>query len=184
MIRKYLVVPLFLSLIFSSSGVKAQEMDCASTVKFRYASTPYQYNEQSKSAICYTGQLYEYQVQLLENVEYRFSFFASSIFNNNIRFKMINLTTGELVLDLPGEAAGNNTSAILEDYFDPNQKKFIHPYYDILPEENCSYKVMVEVGEQTKNSALNNSSILIDANQKKGCVTIFIQSKKSETFGF
>jgi hypothetical protein len=117
-------------------------------------------------------------------MEYRFSFFASAIFNNNIRFKIINKTTGELMLDLPGEAAGNSTSAILEDYFDEKQNKFVHPYYDLSTDQECNYLVVVEVGELNENNSLTNSNILVDNDQKKGCVTIFMQSKSTENFGF
>jgi hypothetical protein len=181
--RLFVLLVLTLASLFNIV-MNAQDMDCASTIKYRYADNPYEFNEQSKSAICYTGQVYEYEIKLIEGIDYRFSFFASSIFNNNIRFKILNRSTGELLLDLPGEAAGNNTSAILEDYFDPIQKKFIHPYFEILPEENVNYKVIVEVGDLSKDTGLNNNSILLDSNQKKGCVTIFIQSKNSDSFGF
>jgi hypothetical protein len=184
MISKSSVLVVLILFTIFSPDLKAQDMDCASTIKYRYASNPYVFNEQSRSAICYTGQVYEYEVKLTEGIDYRFSFFASTIFNNNIRFKILNRSTGELLLDLPGEAAGNNTSAILEDYFDPTQKKFIHPYFDILAEENVNYKIIIEVGDLSKNSGLNNTSLLLDSNQKKGCVTVYIQSKVSDSFGF
>jgi len=184
MIKKYFRLSMILSLSMWSFGVFAQEMDCASTIKYRYASAPFQFDKQTKSAVCYTGQKYEYVVYLFEGVDYRFSFFASSIFNNNIRFKIININTGELVLDLPGAASENNTSAILQDYYDPNRKKFIHPYYDLLPEQNSNYKVIVEVGDQKSENEINNASILVDSNQTKGCVTIFLQSKMAENYGF
>jgi hypothetical protein len=162
----------------------SQQMDCASTVKYRNASSLYEFDGQSRSAICYTGQKYEHSVVLYSNIEYRFSFYASSIFNNNIRFKLINLSTGELVLDLPGEAAGSNTSAILEDYYDPKLRKFVHPYFEIFPEHDTNFKVIVEVGEQKPLSGSHGSVVLVDPDQKKGCVTIYLQSRKSEYQGF
>ncbi len=164
--------------------VNAQQMDCASVLKYRAASAPYNFNEQSKSAVCYTGQKYEYSVYLQSDNEYRFSFYASTVFNNNIRFKIINESTGEKLLDLPGEAAGNSTSAILQDFFDEKQKKFVHPYFDILPQSNCSYKIVVEVGEIKENTGLNSSVMIADSDQKKGCVTIFMQSKSADNYGF
>ena len=170
-------------MLFSSKSVFAQ-MDCASTLRYRYTEPPFVFNEQSRSAVCYTGQKYEYKVFLLSNTEYRFSFFASSIFNNNIRFKIVNISTGELMLDLPGEAAGNSTSAILQDYYDKKQNKFVHPYYDIFPETDSQYQVIVEVGELKPETGSNSSTIIIDPYQKKGCVTIFVQSKNAEQFGF
>lgn len=177
---------ILLMLIVVSISVNAtgQLMDCASTLKYRYASPPYTFNEQSKSATCYSGEKYEYNISLSHDTEYRFSFFASPIFNNNIRFKIINTTTGELLLNLPGEAAGNNTSAILQDYFDEKQNKFIHPFFDLAPETDCNYKVIVEVGELRENKAMKSSVILADSDQKKGCVTIFMQSKSAENYGF
>jgi hypothetical protein len=182
MIKKF--VKLFIISSFLSISAIAQEMDCASTIRYRYSSSPYEFDKQSKSAICYLGEKYEYKVFLLQSVDYRFSFYASSIFNNNIRFKIINLSTGEVLLDLPGDATENNTSAILLDYYDPNKKKYVHPYYDIMPEVDGNYKVIVEVGEQKKPTDVDNSIILVDSNRKKGCVTIFLQSKQGERFGF
>lgn len=167
-----------------SFRIAAQDMDCASKIKYRYANKTFKIDDQSKSAICYSGQKYEYNVFVSAQNEYRFSFFASAVFNNNIRFKIINTSTGELLLNLPGEAAGNNTSAILEDYFDPQQKKFIHPFYEIIPDKDCNYQVIVEVGEIKENNILTNSKILVESDQKKGCVTVFMQSKSAENFGF
>lgn len=162
----------------------AQQMDCASVLKYRTSKAPYILDEQSKSAVCYSGQKYEYSVVLKSDLEYRFSFYASSIFNNNIRFKIINEQTGQIVLDLPGEAAGNNTSAILQDYFDEKLKKFVHPYFDILPDSNSKFKILIEVGEVKELVGINSSVIIADSDQKKGCVTIFMQSKSADNYGF
>jgi len=181
---KYIKFSVIIVFTFLSLSMYAQEMDCASTIRYKYSSAPYEFDIQSKSAICYLGEKYEYVVSLKENIEYRFSFFASSIFNNNIRFKIYNLATGEIVLDLPGDAAGSNTAAILKEYYDPNKKKFVHPYYDVMPETSSNYKIIVEVGEQKTEAEINNASILVDSNRTKGCVTVFLQSKKSESYGF
>ena len=168
----------------SSISMIAQDMDCASSIKYRYANSPYVFDIQSKSAICYSGQKYEYEISLLEGNEYRFSFYASTIFNNNLHFKIVNQATGQVILNLPGEATGNNTSAILNDYFDPVQKKFIHPYFDYNPDKNLILMVIVEVGEQIEKQNLSSSVTIIDPNQKRGCVTVFLQSKKAEEYGF
>jgi hypothetical protein len=183
MIKRTLKYAAIIFIFLLNSSVFAQ-MDCASTIKYRYTDPPFVFNEQSKSAICYSGQKYEYDIYLLSNIEYRFSFFASSVFNNNIRFKIINKSTGELLLDLPGEAAGNNTSAILQDYYDKKQNKFVHPYYDINPEKDSQYKVIVEVGDLKQSNELSNSVVKINPDQLKGCVTIFLQSKNADQYGF
>jgi hypothetical protein len=175
---------ILLGISVTTFSLFAQDMDCASTIKYRYADSPYVFDNQSKSAICYSGQKYDYEISLFEGNEYRFSFYASTIFNNNIHFKIVNPPTGEVILNLPGEAVGNNTSAILDDYFDPMQKKFIHPYFDYIPDKNLNLKVIVEVGEQVAKQSLTSSVVIVDPNQKRGCVTVFLQSKKAEDYGF
>ncbi len=174
---------IFISLI-NNKAASAQSFDCMSTLKMRYASPPYQFSELSKSAVCKTGEQYEYLMKLEKNSDYRISFFASTIFNNNINFKILNTGSGEILIDMPGLSDNTKQGNALEVYFDSETNKFIHPYFDLSSKTDTDIKIIVDVLQDNLQVESSPKSILAASDQKKGCVTIFIQSKPTEVDGF
>jgi hypothetical protein len=163
----------------------AQSLDCPSTLQMRRATPPFVFNDLSKSAQCYTGKKYEFVVPLLKGKDYRISFFASPIFNNKISFRIIDMNSGQKVLDLPGETSSSaKGECVLREYFDEAQNKLIHPFFDFYPSSATTLKVIIDIaaGEGEKPATEGVSQAPED--KKKGCVTIFIQDKKSEEGGF
>ncbi len=164
--------------------IYSQDFDCMTKLKIRYPSPSYEYNELSKSAICVTGKKYEYKVFLNENVNYRLSFFASTVFNNKIRFKIISTSTGELLMDLPGEALSEGESSVLRAYFDEGKNKLVHPFFDIVPKASAEYKIIIELKSEEDAGLFAEEKIYASNIEKKGCVSVYVQSKSSETEGF
>jgi len=153
--------------------VSAQSLNCPSTLKMRTATAPFKFNNLSKSAQCYTGKKYDFILTLTEGKEYRFSFFASAVFNSNIRFKLIDMNTDRIIIDIPGETLDNKKGTVaLKPYYD--RKRLVHPYFDIIPETTTKLKVMIDVASLGEKTATGYEA------RKKGCITVFIQDKKSE----
>ena len=160
--------------------VSAQSLNCPSTLSLRTATPPFHFNNLSKSAQCLTGKNYEFVLTLNQGKDYRFSFFASPIFNNNIKFKVIDLNTNNTVLDLPGETEENlKGEAALKAYFDDKKGKEIHPYFDIYLTTTTQLKIMIDVASLNKKQSETGYE-----ERKKGCITVFIQDRKAETTGF
>jgi len=172
-------------LIFSIS-IAAQNMDCPSTLSSRKATPPFAFNDLSKSAQCVTGKKYEFLVPLMKGKDYRFTFFASPIFNNQVNFRIIDMNTNEKVLDLPGESTNAAKGmSVLREYFDENSKKMVHPYFDFAPNGATTLKIIIEVlSAEEDKPATDQSSFKAPEDRKKGCITVFIQDKISEDVGF
>jgi hypothetical protein len=174
----------FVLVSICSQTTLSQDFDCAQKLQIRYPNPSYEYNDLSKSAICQTGEKYEYKVYLEENINYRLSFFASTVFNNKIRFKIFSVSTGELLMDLPGEAMSEAENSVLKAYFDAGQNKLVHPYFDIIPKASSEYKIIIELESEQGNGTFNENTVLIPNIEKRGCVSVYIQSKVSEGEGF
>ncbi|OQY04780.1 MAG: hypothetical protein B6I20_02405 [Bacteroidetes bacterium 4572_117] len=121
-------------ILFLSTTIFAQSLDCPSNLKMRHPSPPFGFNDLSKSAQCLTGKKYEFLLPLTKGKDYRISFFASPVFNNNIQFRIIDVNSGKKVFDLPGESEANNKGeCVLKAYFDNKLNKLVHPYFDFFP---------------------------------------------------
>ena len=79
--------------ILIPAGILAQDLDCPSRLRMRKATPPFKFNSLSKSAQCVTGRKYEFVVPLNAGRDYRISFYASPVFNNNINFRIIDVNT-------------------------------------------------------------------------------------------
>jgi len=170
---------------FSSQFINAQSMDCISMLRYRKAQFPYEFSNLSKSATCSSGKTYEFIVPLKAGSEYRFSFFASSVFNHQINFRIIDLSSNELVLDLPGEfeAMENNTCA-LREYFHSKLNKLVHPHYDFYPATSTNLKIIIEIPSVDGENPIDNSIYQRNMDKISGCVTVFVQDKKVDNLGF
>ncbi|MCQ2976197.1 MAG: hypothetical protein MJ211_15460 [Bacteroidales bacterium] len=131
-------------------GLQAQ--NCSQFQNSRKPVQPYRYNTASKSATCMTGRKYEFVLPVIKGLEYRIQFYASPIFNNDIDFKIIDMSTNETVVDVPGKLGSNqeakaNGETALQDFFNEKKKKIEHPYFDFTPESSTSLKIMLDVKE-------------------------------------
>lgn len=179
----FTIFVLLLSIPFSGV-VYSQAFDCTTQLKIRQAKPPYQFNDLSKSAVCKTGEKYEYNIELKKGKEYRLTFFASSVFNNKINFRIINKSTGEQIMNLPGVKIDDVQGCVLEAYFDDQANRRVHPYFDFLPDNDTPLKIIIEVESEKSNYEYDTQSLLAKDDQKKGCVTVYVQSKLAEEEGF
>ena len=172
-------------LIFIPVAMNAQSLDCPSKLKLMYPTETYSFNNLSKSAQCYTGKKYEFMLPLMQGKDYRLTFFASPIFNNDITFRIIDMNSGDKVLDLPGETEGSEKgTCVLREYFDTDLNKMVHPYFDFHPSSSTTLKIIIDIASTDKKSNNTESAFKAPEERQKGCVTVFIQDKKAEDIGF
>ena len=180
---KILKLKIILLLLFVPLGILSQSLDCPSRLKMRRASPPFSFNDLSKSAQCLTGKKYEFVLPLTKGKDYRLSFYASPVFNNDITFKIIDLNSGKKVIDLPGQTIDSRKGeCVLRAYFDDKSGKLVHPYFDFYPASSIQLKIIIDVAsiEQAKaNENFSGPEV-----RKKGCITVFVQDKKAEDIGF
>ena len=170
-------------LIIMPMALIAQSLDCPSTLQLRRATPPYVINDLSKSAQCYTGKKYEFVIPLTKGKDYRLSFYASPIFNNQIKFTIIDMNSGQKVLDLPGESpASAKGECVLREYFDEALNKMVHPFFDFYPSSSTTLKVTIDIAAEEGSETVTATQA--PDSKKKGCITVFIQDKKSEDVGF
>lgn len=180
---KTLKFKIILLLLFIPVTIFAQSLDCPSRLKLRQPTPPYKFNDLSKSAQCLTGKKYEFVLTLTKGKEYRISFFASPVFNNDIKFRIIDVNTGEKVLDLPGETeASAKGECVLKSYFDDKQNKLVHPYFPFFVETSTKLKIIIDVAAAEQEGSESNFNA--PESRKKGCVTVYIQDRKYDSGGF
>jgi hypothetical protein len=179
-------IKIILVLIIFPVALFAQNMDCPSTLGIRKATPPYSVNDLSKSAQCVSGKKYEFMVPLMKGKDYRFTFYASPIFNNQINFRIIDMNSNEKVLDLPGESTNQaKGSSVLREYYDADAKKTVYPFFDIVPSNSTTLKIIIDVlNSNVPPAGGDQSSFKAPEEKKKGCITVFIQDKTSEDVGF
>lgn len=179
------ILKFILLFILIPAGILAQDLDCPSRLKMRKATPPFKFNSLSKSAQCVTGRKYEFVVPLNAGRDYRISFYASPVFNNNINFRIIDLNTGQKVMDLPGESSNYDQkgTCVLRPYIDPSSGKSVHPYFDFYPASSTQLKIIIDIPSIKQENSENGSNFNAPEERKRGCVTVFIQDKKSADNG-
>ncbi len=173
-------------MVLLPSFVNAQG-DCSSFFKYRRPEAPYEYNSQSKSAMCVTGNTYEFILPLTKGKDYRLKFFAAAVYNNKLSFKIIDQSTHEVVLELPGgvgmyEDAKAGT-CVLQNYMDEETDKMVHPFFDFFPVTSTTLKIIIDV-EALAQSTTDNSSQKAPKKQNRGCVTVVVLDKPSTNSSF
>ena len=164
-IGKIVLFLLFIVSPFVSSG-----QDCSSFIKYHKADYPYEYNGQSKSATCVSGNTYKFLVTLSKSKKYKISFYASSIFNNRMDFKIIDKSSNDVLMERPGESDKNNKEGsvlVAPSYMDREGK---YPHFEFIPKSTM--KLQIEI------------SVKKSEHQKTGCVGVLIQDKPKEGKGF
>ncbi len=170
------------------SFIRAQG-DCSSFFKYRRPEAPYEYNSQSKSAMCVTGNTYEFILPLTKGKDYRLKFFAAAVYNNKINFKIIDQSTHEVVLELPG-AVGlyqdvKPGTCVLQNYMDLDSDKMVHPFFDFYPVTSTTLKIIIEVIDLPQDAVNDNSTTnKAPKKQSRGCITVVVLDKPSTSSSF
>jgi len=160
----------------STTGVMAQN-NCANYVRYQSPTTPYKYSSLSKSASCTTGKNYKLVLPLNAGKSYRISFYASTVFNNRIEFKVTDKSTGQDIMYLPGDKTQmdnpaayynncNSYSDALVSELDPaTYRSLPYPYIEIEPAASTNIEVEINLLDPKKGGIL------------RGCVGIFVQDR-------
>lgn len=155
-------------MLFILPALAFSQLDCSSFLSSLKPDDPFNINSMSKSATCISGHTYEFVVPLSKGNEYRFVFYASSAFNNDMKFKIIDLNTNKEVLNVPGKLDGDNIptkgETALQSYYDEKLNKEVHPFFTLIPSSTTNLKIVIDVKDKPD---------LI-----KGCVTVVILDKE------
>jgi len=161
-------LPLLLLLAFAV-GLRAQ--NCSNFIAYQSPSFPYKFNSQSKSATCESGKTYKFVVTMQSDRDYKFAFYASAVFNNEINFKVIDQSSNKAVLDIPGKRSGENGKSALEpQVFADHEGDY--PSFDFHPQSAITVQIEIAIQKNEKEDV------------KRGCVGVLIQEKKSDQVGF
>ena len=167
----------------------AQSMDCENVLRYRKATPPWQFSALSKGLQCSTNNKYEHIVVLKPGMEYRISFYASTIFNNRMQFKIIDVKSGKTLMDLPGETTENKQGeCVLKEYWDYRIEKSVYPYFEFTPKEIQELKLLIDIPEYKEKIKIRdkNEDLGVEeewreyVEKRKGCIGIFIQEMKAE----
>lgn len=160
------------------------QLDCSDYFTYRRAEPPYEFNSQSKSAVCVTGTTYEFVISLYEGHDYRLSFTAGAVFNNKVNFKIIDMNTSATVLDLPGESETNEKgTCVLKSYFDLVEGKAIQPYFDFFPESTTNLKIVIEIAD-IQAATTSETGEYVSPVKEKGCLTVLLLDAAGSKTGF
>ncbi|MBP5503168.1 MAG: hypothetical protein J6Y24_10320 [Bacteroidales bacterium] len=187
-------------------GLQAQNTTCVDQLKMRKPMAPYRYNTASKSAMCQTGRKYEFVLPITKGMDYRIQFFASTVFNNNIDVKIIDMSTGEVVVNVPGKLQDDEPKSpqqtALQEYMDLKKNKFIHPFFDFTPVSSTSLKIMIDVKEvevpqeqvqeysysdydyesqpRQNQQPAKEEGYAVPVEKNKGCISVYIIDRETE----
>ncbi len=176
-ILKLTMIVAFLALPFWGAA-----QSCSKDINFQKQriKKPWSYNDLSKAATCLTGKTYEFILPLTKGKDYRIQFFAAPVFNNKINFKIFDQSTGQLVMDLPGESASNaEGTCALHDIVDEETFKESHPYFDFFPATSTSIKIVIEVETIPNASEAATDGYKAPEKRNRGCVTIFVTDSEA-----
>jgi len=171
----FLKFTLIIGLISVSYSIFAQQ-NCSQALDFHRerVQKPWEFSDMSKSATCATGNTYEFNMPLLKGKEYRIMFYAAAVFNNRMRFKIIDQSTHEVIMDLPGETTMNEKGTIvLKDYYDGVLEKMIHPYFDFIPGSSTNFRIIIDV-LPLEGQKKSDAGFKAPEEKDKGCVTIIV----------
>lgn len=147
--------------------------NCSSFISYNTPQYPYKYNGQSKSATCQTGRTYKFIVTLLKGNEYKLSFYASSVFDNKINFKIIDESTGDVVLERPGQSEDiSKKGSVLVAPMDMETAEMgDYPSFDFHPLNSMKLQIEIDVLTAQTEQGVEET--------RRGCVGVLIQEKKA-----
>lgn len=180
----------------------ATAQDCANYLSTQTLARGYEYNGMSKSGTVKTGKKYKFVFNLTKGKNYLFTFHASSGLNNNMDFKIIDQSNGQVIMYLPGEVAepeyDTGGYGEYDEYGNPVEKEAkqeeVKPEYKPAPNSNFSNVLKAEFVKgalsypyfQLKPVNSMNLEVIIDVHDlddgavRKGCLGILIQDVKTD----
>ncbi len=171
---------IFLFILGLTNLGHAQKLNCQRTLDLRYPTKTFKIDQLSRSAACYTGRKYEFILPLNQKYDYRLMFYASPVFNNDMKFTILDQNTGEKVMELKGESeTGNKGTCVLKDYFDDGTGASVHPFFDFFPQSSTTLRIIIDITSIEQEAPATKGYIPPEVRQK-GCVTVFIQYKEKE----
>jgi len=164
-------------LVFALSPFFAGAQNCASQLELhKKIEKPFTLNDMSKSATCVSGNTYEFKLPLTKGKDYRIQFYAAAVFNNKINFTVIDESTHETVLSLPGETFDRKIgSCVLAPWWDEETMKEFHPYFDFYPPTSTTLKIILEIPEAPQDTTDDGS--VAPKKFNRGCVTVMVYDK-------
>jgi hypothetical protein len=178
---KIFKITILFSFILFPALLKAQA-GCSSNLDFQKqrVTEPWGYNDLSKSATCLTGNSYEFIIPLTKGRDYRLMFYAAPVFNYKMSFKIIDQSSHQTVMDLPGESYTNNEgTCVLHDIFNADSGKMFHPYFDFFPASSTNLKVIIDIKPLPQEVDANNPNYKMPEKKERGCVTVIVLDKPS-----
>ena len=186
-----------LLLLIISGKLSAQSIDCEPLLDYRQPDPSFIRNESSQSVQAFTGDKYQFVVDMEKDEQYRFTFFVSAILTRKIQFKIEDINSGQVLLDLPGTTKNNRKNeCVLAPYYDLAYDKMIYPYFDFFPKEAAKYRVTIEIGKYVRPKP---KFVAVDKDEfpeeepeeaviktfkapeerRTGCITMYIQQRKA-----
>jgi len=160
-------IKLTLVLLFSLS-LASHAQDCADFLLYRKAVPPYSLNSLTKTANCTQGKTYKLLLPLSAGKDYKILFYAAPVFDHKIDFKIIDKSTGKVLIDRPGESI-DGESALRESLVGD---KMVKPYFEFHPLTTMKLEVIIDVNEATEGAPLS------------GCIGVYILDKLADKKGF
>lgn len=169
---------LSLILFLAISPFLSDAQNCAGQIElYKRAERPYKLNDMSKSAVCVSGNTYEFKLPLTKGKDYRLKFYAAAVFNNKIEFTIIDESSGETLLNLPGETFDRKVgTCVLASWWDEESEKEVHPYFDFYPTSSTTLKVIMEIAEAPQPTPAADGT-KPPKKFNRGCVTVMVFDK-------
>lgn len=186
--NKKLLLSLAISLIFVVS-LSSQTLDCGSLLAIRKSTDSYKFDPSTMSLQCITGKSYDIPLILSPGKEYRISFFAGSVFDNIMNFRIVDTETGETLLDIPGENESmKKGTCALRPYYDYASGNLIYPYFEFFPEKKMNLKVIIDIPEYRYRLKINEADPELGIEERfeeiterrRGCISLFIQQRDTD----
>jgi hypothetical protein len=177
---KIFKITIFFAILLAPVLSRAQA-GCSSNLDFQKqrVKEPWVYNDLSKSATCQTGQSYEFIVPLTKGRDYRLMFYAAPVFNNKMTFKVIDQSSHQTIMDLPGDSPTNEEgTCVLHDIFNVDSGKMYHPYFDFFPATSTNLKIIIDIKPLPQDApTANNPNYKAPEKKERGCVTVIVLDK-------
>jgi len=160
---------LFFLVFISFKICIAQEYCNSLFLEYRNIEPPWELNYQAE-ALCESDKAYGLIISIYQGYEYRLSFYASFVFDNNINFKIIDMNTKEIIFDEKGGAA-------LIPYYDLTTGKQIHPFFEFYPKNTTNLKIEIIIENiETDITFSENTDTPV---KKTGFVSVVLLEKKT-----
>ncbi len=138
---------------------------------------PWSYNNLSKSATCTSGNQYEFVLTLTKGKDYRIQFFGAAVFNDDMQFKIIDMSTQQTVMDLPGTIYEPGPGKqVLTDYFDEDRGRAVHPFFDFFPASTSKLKIIIDI-PVAKQEIEASDDYKAQEQKNRGCLTVLVLDK-------